>query len=609
MKAIIINRQVSTKEEKLISKLIADEPHQIIKGVSFGHLKKELSSHLISFDLSPEEKKSINYNTLDSTLLFGEKKIGETSISDYLQLENFKIWYYFKFRIYFILRNTFYEIRQIQKVLTQYDEVIYYGSNNLILQYPFLKPVEIRTPKKHKKINVLTLAQFSTGFLIRSLIGFLQINKRSKHKHIIIDNGLRQPVINYKTMKIKRGNYNLEYLYSRMGKDFLRLINLDFPKLNEPFKRKLKFKEHFILNKGRFFGDTIIFKGLFNKNVRKEIKLFNKNFKQQIHHLHKACNTPEEKIIYQQLKSMRQSALLFYFKYLSYKYFFQLSNFKTVSTIDENSPTNKAILDAAKTTGMKTIGIQHGSIHNLHAAYLFTKNDLSRGIQCDTTLVWGSQWKTFLEKTGNYPPESIKITGQIRSDIIPRLIKNKDKLRCHLPKELQQKKIVMFASQPQRDPKLRRRVAYDTFSAVKNMKDVILALKLHPNENQDQNYYKKIAQEAGCKNYTILTQVDLYILLTFSRVVITSFSTVGTEAIYFNKPLIIWDPLRQDLQHYHQEGVAFSVSNQNELRDCVINILDKKISIKAENQNRYISKYAYKIDGKAVDRTLQSITS
>ena len=93
---------------------------------------------------------------------------------------------------------------------------------------------------------------------------------------------------------------------------------------------------------------------------------------------------------------------------------------------------------------------------------------------------------------------------------------------------------------------LRYKTAYDVFAAVKNISGLFLIVNIHLAELNDVNYYESIAKEAGCTNFKIIYYYDLYLLLSVSDIVITCFSTVGSEAIYFNKPLIIVDHLMQD---------------------------------------------------------------
>lgn len=62
-----------------------------------------------------------------------------------------------------------------------------------------------------------------------------------------------------------------------------------------------------------------------------------------------------------------------------------------------------AYLMHSKACHIKTIGIQHGNIHDLHPAYMYTATDIRLGILCDTTIVWGDYWKDFLINISRLP--------------------------------------------------------------------------------------------------------------------------------------------------------------------------------------------------------------
>ncbi len=258
-------------------------------------------------------------------------------------------------------------------------------------------------------------------------------------------------------------------------------------------------------------------------------------------------------IILSYLRSLHSSTKFFIFKYLAYKKFFTNHKFQSISSIDENSPRIKTILDAAKIFSIKTAGIQHGTIHELHPAYMHTAKDMARKIVPDYTLVWGERWKELLAGKGHYSPESLIITGQIRTDIIPVLQKQTLKRYPDVPEN---SKIILFASQPQQDPKLRERSALDVFNAVKELREAFLIIKLHPAEFNDFDFYRKLAKKSGCSNYQIVLQEDLYFLISISDIIITCFSTVGAESVYFSKPLIILDHLKQDIQKYVKEAAT-----------------------------------------------------
>ena len=70
--------------------------------------------------------------------------------------------------------------------------------------------------------------------------------------------------------------------------------------------------------------------------------------------------------------------------------------------------------------------------------------------------------------------------------------------------------------------------------------------------------YHKIAKKYNANNYEINTG-NLYSLIAKCNIVITYYSTVGIEAIYFNKELITLDYNKLDLQSYLKNKVSHNV--------------------------------------------------
>ncbi|HBY54955.1 MAG TPA: hypothetical protein DEH15_21325 [Marinilabiliales bacterium] len=121
-------------------------------------------------------------------------------------------------------------------------------------------------------------------------------------------------------------------------------------------------------------------------------------------------------------------------------------------------------------------------------------------------------------------------------------------------------------------------------------------------------YYHEIAKKAGCTNYILDATSDLYQLIANCDVLITCFSTVGTETVYFHKPLIILDHLNQDIMGYAAEGVAFQATDGNSLSRILAGILNGSLEIDRTKYDDFIQKYAYRIDGKVVERCIEAIT-
>jgi len=135
----------------------------------------------------------------------------------------------------------------------------------------------------------------------------------------------------------------------------------------------------------------------------------------------------------------------------------------------------------------------------------------------------------------------------------------------------------------------------------------LIVLKTHPAELSDTKYYHSIAKQAHCKNYVIDPETDLYLLLASVDIVLTCFSTVGAEAVYFNKPLVIIDHLKQDIQKYYQEGVAFQASDRESIHKIVEELLSGRLKINASAYSRFIENYVFRIDGKVCDRICEFI--
>jgi len=604
MEAVVINRQLSSDEENEVLDLLNRNDQAIIySNVTLPNNLAQYSKG--KFELKADQKKEINYNILDQVIQFGEFKIENNAIADLLTFENASIWHYHKFRIYFAIRNLYYEIELIKQIRSEYDTVKYCGENTALLKYPFeLTGIQINCPGINKSgFSLGALFKYAVFFKTRVMLGFFQHRSLKNKKHIIIDHAIKQTCLNLHTLKPEQGNYNLQYLLEKLDDDYVILDDVEIPKFQVGSAFKID-SSRFKSGKNRLFGESVLFKGLLSGKTRKKLKFAHKQISLKYKQIEEQVTDPVHKIAIQQLQLLHASSKLFLFKYLAYQNFLSKHKFKTIASIDENSARIKSILDAAKSNNILTVGIQHGTIHELHPAYIYAIEDQKRNIVPDYTLVWGKYWSEFLIKKGNYKPESLIVSGQIRTDIIQNLKSVKVQDYINIPEN---SKIVVFASQPQRDPTLRKQAAFDVFSAVKDLGDVHLVVKLHPAEKFDIDYYNSIAQEAGCTNYQVILNIDLYLLISLSDIMITCFSTVGAETVYFNKPLIILDHLKQDIQGYFNEGIAFQASNIIELENFMVKLLSNELKPDGKVYQQYIENYAYKIDGKVADRIIEFI--
>lgn len=542
---------------------------------------------------------------MEDVLNFGELKINGKAITEYFTINHISIWHYSKFRIYFSVNKLYHELNLLQKFEKQFAKIHYYGDDSIIKKYYQSSKIIYHFKKQNKvKFNYIQILKYFIFFLLRLLIGVFQFRKIKNKKHLIIDHSEKQTILDINTLKPQINNYNLAYLFEKIDNEFMILDDINFPEKKITYRFKLK--KNLFRTRNRLFGEQILFRALITPKIKKEIQYIRKQLNSLIKNFDTTSFNLKQIIIFEFFKKFSAMSFIQIFKYLSYRFFFEKHSFRTISTIDENSPRIKSILDAAKSVGIKTIGIQHGNINEFSPAYIYTEEDKKRKIMSDITLVWGEYWKDFMIQKGNYPADTIKITGQIRTDIIPKLLNNN--LSINSLKDIK-KKIVLFATQPQPDKELRRKTAESVFLSMKENKSLFLVLKLHPAEINDFDYYNAIAKSVNFFDYKILYWEDLYLLLSKASIVITSFSTVGSEAIYFNKPLIIVDPLKQDIQNYYKENVAFRAVNHEELTKILNRFSSNELLINYDSYKYFIKKYSFKIDGNVTERVLKTIKS
>jgi len=598
-KTVIINRPLSDSEIIEIKRL-AETGSTI-----FAFTGKEISGVTQQISLSPNEKRQLNYETMADVLQFGDVTFNDQTISDLFRIDTASVWHYHKFRVYFAVRNLMYFLKPIQQNLSSFDNHIWFVSaeeKSLKKLYP---EVDFRFPVVKPKLK------FNFGNLLSYLIlikyRFLRylISPRKNPEYLLYLTEKYSTVMDKNTLKPKPGHHILEYLISELDERFSLLTEVLMPKPKGKSDYSYSEKQYKMSSNQhrKIFLEGFLISGLLKSKVRQQTRNAHQIIRRAYLRAHEAQLSPIQKLTLEVFQSLDKSSRYYLFRYFAARNFFNRSGIKAVIAADENSPLTKSILDAARFCGIKIIGLQHGTMHDLHPAYIYTENDRKNRIMPDLTLTWGKYWEEFLIKKGNYPEDSVVSVGQIRTDIIPAL------LAAEKQKKAKPTDLIVFASQPQRDPELRYQAAYDVFKAAKRLPKSKLIVKLHPREFADSEYYSAIAKAASCSNYVLDTTSDLYQLIASCDVLITCFSTVGTETVYFHKPLVILDHLKQDIMGYASEGVAFHATDSLSLTTILSGIFRGTLKIDRAKYDSFIQKYAYRIDGKVAERCIDAITS
>ncbi len=265
---------------------------------------------------------------------------------------------------------------------------------------------------------------------------------------------------------------------------------------------------------------------------------------------------------------------------------------------DEHNFVKRPILGAAKELGVPTFAIQHGDIHRNNINYRFSKRDPLERLLPDMTAVWGNLTKVNLIEVCAYSADSIKVVGQIRTDVIPAL------KRKFAEKSDQRMYTVLFASQPFFDQSLRKRMYSDVNKASQNLEDVKFIHKPHPGET-DWSFFDDIDKDLGFKVQR--TDEDLYLIMAQVDAVVTGFSTVGIEATYFDRDIIVMDYQRDDLAGYVKDQIALQATNHEELFSYVARLSKGENLLSPITRRTYVQQRVLDIDGKASQRLKEAI--
>jgi hypothetical protein len=448
----------------------------------------------------------------------------------------------------------------------------YFSYRNQLFKNETLKG-ECLAPAK-RKISLITAISRIVYELLLMLIKYRrpQVNKTG---HIIISKSL--DIINGQNKRF--GDLNYDRLHNRPLMDIKKKIaSKDFA------PKSMTSTDSIFLNyMFRFSFVTHLFK-----------------FYSQLNHLFNEIsevNSPVQKSKDWHILSLfSKNRFFFYIIYLRYKsldFYFKKSNIKGILLSDENSPQQKVIQYAAYQNGIEIFGFQHGNIHPLHPAYIYGKYK-TKPVLPTITFTWGSYFTDLLHKQGGYSKEKVKTVGRIpppnNHRKINPLINVKDK-------------IILYASQPQRDADIRYKLLADILSTVKDLNPrYTLVIRPHPNE-KDNDFFNKVAKDVQFHDFIVDRESDLRTHFEICSILLVAFSTVGTEFIPYFKPLLVLDYLDQDLIKWVREGVGIPIQNRE---DLLCELSKYQLKIDKERYKSFINKY-YIVSPKVLEKIKQYI--
>jgi len=276
------------------------------------------------------------------------------------------------------------------------------------------------------------------------------------------------------------------------------------------------------------------------------------------------------------------------------------NNVKLVVLRNDSKELEKTVIYTCRLFNIPSLAVQHGVLALDNGHYI---------VIADKVAVWGQASIEKYKRFGN-DIRKFEITGNPRFDILPdwrpkitrELFFRKLGLDVH-------KKTILFASQ-----QVNKFTSYwtdDFFIAmareiinlIKESVNKQLIIKTDPYE--DPGSYKEMIRRGNYNNISIAENMHIYDLLFYSDILLTLDSTVGLEAMLFDKPVVTLNlGKRKDRVLYAEKGAAIGVYKKEDLPLAIEKVLTDQNTIEQLKLGRktFIEEYAYKIDGKASER-------
>jgi hypothetical protein len=279
--------------------------------------------------------------------------------------------------------------------------------------------------------------------------------------------------------------------------------------------------------------------------------------------------------------------------------------FKMVVLRNDVKELERTVIFTSRLIDMPSVVIQHGVMAepNGHSALL-----------ADKFLAWGKASVDWYRKFGN-SDDKFHITGNLHFDSLlnwrPCLTRRKICKKLNLDAH---KSIILFASQQINKfssfwtDDLFLVLTHKLLSALCRLKDTQLIIKADPYEDLEP-YKKMISCDGYCKTIC-LKNFNIYTLIYICDLVITLDSTVGLEAMFFDKPLIAVNlTKREDRVPYAKNGAAIGVYRESDLIPAIKTALtdNEAIAQLKNKREKFIEDYAYALDGRAGERILSFI--
>ena len=283
-------------------------------------------------------------------------------------------------------------------------------------------------------------------------------------------------------------------------------------------------------------------------------------------------------------------------------------------TYAEAGGWGRALMLEARRRGIPTAGLQHGFIYHSWLNYLHEPDEMrpDPGNPADAgfprpvkTLVFDDYARTHLEQHGQFPAESLIVTGSPRLDVLVRVA------AALSPQEIaaaldaagagRSRALILFVAKYRQA----RHVLAALADAVADMPDVQLAVKTHPAETPDA--YRPVAE--GRANIRVLpATAPLAALLRASQAIVTVNSTVALDAAVLGVPALVIG-LPNNLSPFVEAGIMAGAATVTEIAPALRRILyDQGFRLQMERvRSEYLPRVGIASDGRAAARSADAV--
>ncbi len=518
--------------------------------------------------LKPAQQKLINEQAFDEVVDF--YNLNEQTFKSFEAENGVNVWFFEQFRMYFAYRTFFLRLACIQKFLAEHQSGMVLTSDQTLKDFVPVDKLEFVPAEKRVKANKKKMLSELFLMLRKTKFRFKQ-----QHENLIFSR--IEDDLDGKDQRFGAIELECDKLFNRESFNPYKAHKLDSPVYNKNANVDQLMGNY-------FFGVKWLF----------HLQKFRKSFKMLSVNLD-ANTQGKNKIILSLFRQNEMSYYIYYLRYRAFYKFFKKTSYNGILFINENSAQQKAIQFAAAQNNVKVYGVQHGAIYDLHPAYMFGKYN-EPPILPTVTFTWGNYFSELLVKKGGYQMQQVITAGRLEP------INTNRKKNAAIQSN---KKVIVYATQPQPDINLRKRELRDVFTAAKEFNaNYQLVLRPHPAELDDQ-FFIDLANEVDFKNLFVDRESDLQTHFEVASILITSYSTVGAEFIPYNKPLLVLDYLNADLVNYIKQGVGIPVRSLADL----LKVLEKdELVIDQLAYDTFVSNYFYAKGKKAVDIVLEEIS-